>query len=204
MALINVLKIGADGLQAEHDPSTDSVSLLDVTLNGTPLNSGTGGVDVISDDAAAYSNISPAGNTLQDTLNAIDSLLGTTVTNECLVSDSFTNGEVSAITLGQAVYLSGNDEVKLADNDNSAADDPVGVVGEASIAASAQGKVITHGCVLGALSGATAGTKYFLDATPGALTTTAPVGSGKNVVLMGFAMNATDLYLRVQNIGKRA
>lgn len=203
MALVKVMYIGADGFLAEHDPATDSISVLDLTLNGASL-TGTGGVDNIGDLASAYTNISPAGDTLQDTLDAIDSALGTVVSNECLVSSNFSNGEVAAISLGEVVYISGNNEVKLADNDAAALDDPFGMVIDATIAPAATGKIVTHGCVAGALSGATAGTKYFLDETPGAMTTTPPSGSGKKVTFMGYSMNATDFYLNVVPIGKRA
>jgi len=203
MALIRVLSIGADGLETEHDPAVDSVAFLDVTLNGSSL-TGTGGVDVIGDLASAYTYISPAGNTLQDTLNAIDSYVGTLENESCMVGEDFTNGEATPITLGKVVYISGNNEVKLAKNDDVAKDDPVGLVGDASIAAAAIGKIWYFGCADGVLTGATAGTKYFLDSVAGGMTATVPTGSGKNVVLMGYAKNATDLFLRIQNIGKRA
>ena len=72
--------------------------------------------------------------------------------------------------------MSGNDAVLLADSDDAAKDDPIGLVGDASIAAAASGNVITHGCANGSLVGATAGDKYFLDSTPGALTAVAPTG----------------------------
>jgi hypothetical protein len=204
MALVNFLKIGADGLEAENDPATDELSVLDLTLNGTPLNAGTAGVDVISDLASAYINFTPGADTLQATLNAIDVAIGAVTTNNCMVVESFTNGEAAPITIGNAVYIDSDNTVKLADNDVSAKDDPIGLVKVASIAAAATGAIVTNGCATGVLVGATAGNKYFLDSTPGALTTTVPTASGKNVVFMGYAINATDLYLRIQNIGKRA
>jgi hypothetical protein len=202
MALVKFLKIAADGLESEHDPATDSISVLDVTMNSVSLG-GTGGVDVIGDLASAYTNFTPAGNFLQDTLNAIDTAIGLVNTNNSYVSVTYTNGEASPITVGQAVYIDSNNTVKLAINNNAAKDDPIGVVKPASIAAAGSGLIITEGLAAGALSGATAGNKYFLDSTSGAMTATVPVGSGKNVVLMGYAKNATDLQVRIQNIGKR-
>lgn len=207
MALINVLKIGADGLQAEHDPTTDEINLLNLQLGGVDIGADGAGVDgptVINDDPTAYTNFIPAGETLRETLEAIDSAIGSINTDNCKDEDDYENGEAGPITIGQAVYISGNDEVMLAINDDDAKDDPIGLVGDASIAASATGTIITDGCAAGVLSGATAGEKYFLQDTAGLIGTTVPTASGKNVVFMGFAKNADDLFLRIQNIGKKA
>lgn len=202
MALVNLLKIGADGLGAEHDPSSDSINMQDVQLGGTSL-TGTSGVDVIGDLASAYTNFTPAGNTLQDTLNAIDTTIGLITPNEALVYDQYTNGEASPITLGQVVYISDNDEVMLADGNVAAKDNPIGIVAQASIAAAASGDIATHGLVPGAIAGATAGDKYFLSNTPGVLSVTPPTGTGAMVTLMGYAKNATDLLVMVTPVGKR-
>lgn len=202
--LVNFLKIGSDGYQAENDPATDSIDLQNLQLTSVDIGSEGSGVDgpsVLNDDSTIYTYITPAGDTLRDTLLALDSYVGSI--SNAYDSDVYTNGEASPITIGQAVYISGNNTVMLADNDVNAKDDPIGLVKDASIAAAASGVIFTNGQAAGVLTGATAGTKYFLSDTAGALTTTVPTGSGKNVVFMGYAKNATDLFLRIQNIGKR-
>lgn len=199
MALVNILKIAADGFQAEHDPATDEINMLDYQLGGTSLN-GTSGSTVLGDDSSTYTNISPAADTIRAALEALDAEVGNQNTDVC---NPYTNGNGGAITLGQAVYISGVDTVDLADASSAAADNPIGVVGEASIASAASGLICSEGIVEGALTGATAGDKYFLQNTPGLLGTTVPTGSGNNVVFMGYAKNATDLHLQIQNVGRR-
>ena len=44
MALVNFLKIAADGLQAEHDPSTDELNLLNLQFGGVPIGADGAGV----------------------------------------------------------------------------------------------------------------------------------------------------------------
>jgi hypothetical protein len=206
--LVNFLKIGADGLEAESDPTTDSLNLQNIQLTGVDIGSEGAEVDgptVINDDSNNYTNFTPAGDTLRETLEAIDSAIGTINTDNSMDKDTYTNDNASPITLGQAVYISSNDSVDLAENDDDAKDDPIGLVCDASIASSADGLITTDGLAPGVLTGATFGTKYFLDSTPGDLTTTPPAaGSGERVVFMGYAKNATDLVLRIEGIGKRA
>lgn len=204
MALVGLLRINTDGLQVEHDPANDEIDMLDIQLGGVAIGINTpanvDGPTVINDDAANYTNFTPAGNTLRETLEAIDTKFGTLDFSDC---EPYTNGEASPITLGQVVYISANDTVMLADSSNPAKDNPVGIVGDASIAAAASGNICYDGVVVGALSGATAGDKYFLNSS-GALSTSIPAfGSGENVVFMGYAKNATDIHLQIQNIGRR-
>lgn len=210
MALINVLKIGADGLDLEHDPTTDELNMLDYQLGGTSL-SGTSGATVIGDDSANinYANIESigapiAGNTVRDVLEAIDTALSNIDGDNSFDEADYTNANASPITVGQAVYISGADSVDLADNSDVTKDDPIGLVKDASIASAASGKIFTDGLAAGVLTGATANTKFYLQNTPGLISTTVPTGSGQNVVLMGIAKNATDLQMRIQNIGRRA
>jgi len=208
MALVELLKIGSDGLQAEHDAATDELSMLDYQINGVYLGTNNpasvDGPTEINDDATAYTYFTPAGNTLRETLEAIDAAIGTINTDNARDIVQYTNDNAGAITLGQAVYISSADSVDLANNSADATDDPMGLVYEASIASAASGDIVTNGLAIGVISGATAGDKYYLQSTDGVIGTTVPTASGQNVVFMGIAKNATDLQLRIQNIGKRA
>lgn len=207
MALVELLKIGSDGLQAEHDSAADELNMLDLQMGGVAIGTngaGVSGPTVINDDSANYTNFTPAGDTLRETLEAIDSAIGTLDTDNSHDEDDYINGNAGAITIGQAVYISANDTVDLANNSADLTDDPIGLVNEASIATTVTGKIVTNGYAAGVISGASFNDKYYLQDTDGVIGTTVPTGSGKNVVLMGFAKNATDLVLRIQNIGKRA
>ncbi len=60
--------------------------------------------------------------------------------------------------------------------------------------------VVSHGPCPGILTGATVNTPYFL-ASAGGLTTTRPTG-GDRVVLVGYALNATDLWVQIKDYAK--
>jgi hypothetical protein len=199
MALINILKIATDGLQAEHDPAADSINMLDYSLGSVSL-AGTSGSTALGDDSSTYTNISPAGDTIREALEAIDTFLGSVEASK--VCNTYT--ATSALGIGDAVYVDGANSVDLAQSDVDSDDNPVGVAGEA-ISAAASGQICSEGVVVGALTGATPGAKYFLTptgTTGNTLSTTVP-GGGNNIVLMGFAKNATDLHLQIQNVGKK-
>lgn len=81
-------------------------------------------------------------------------------------------------------------------------DDTKEVVGF-SIAGALNGNPInfvTRGPVAGVLSGAKQGQPYFLGAA-GALTATKPTTSGNVQMVVGYALNATDLYVLIRNWG---
>ena len=111
---------------------------------------------------------------------------------------SLVNGEAGAITVGQAVYISGSDTVKKAKADASGTSDVTGFVVDTTIASSASGSIQTGGTLTG-LSGLTAGSRYYLSAaTAGAITTTPPSGSGQFIVPVGFAVNTTDILIEFE------
>jgi hypothetical protein len=60
-----------------------------------------------------------------------------------------------------------------------------------------------HGIAAGVLSGATANANYYL-AADGSLTNAAGVGAGKRNILMGYAINASDLFVEIKDYGKKA
>lgn len=122
-----------------------------------------------------------------------------TVTAAEKVCNVYTTGE--AIAIGEAVYISAADTVSLADASTNYA-----VMGLAKTADGVGGSTIevqSEGVVEG-LSGLTAGSRYFLDTTAGALTTTAPTTSGARVIQVGYAKNTTDIHLNWQFVGRRA
>lgn len=75
-------------------------------------------------------------------------------------------------------------------------------VAKADIAADAAGEVVSYGPAAGILSGATAGNKYYLQ-DGGGIGTSVP-GAAKRVILIGWAMNATTLWIQPIDFGKKA
>lgn len=113
-----------------------------------------------------------------------------------------TNGEsVDEIIIGKAVYISGDGEVKIADNSASGTKTVLGIA-EENIAAASSGSIITNGikalstaewdAITGDVGGLTAGSKYYLG-TSGGLTITAPITTGTYVVLVGTAISTTEM-----------
>lgn len=105
----------------------------------------------------------------------------------------------SSLAAGDAVYHSGNDAVGEADAGDDSKRWVTGVVRAFS---GGTAKVVSHGVCPGVLSGATAGDKYYVQ-DGGGIGTTQP-GAGKNLILVGFAMNATDLFVSIIDQGKKA
>jgi hypothetical protein len=121
-----------------------------------------------------------------------------TVSSANSVCNPYTAGEILAV--GEVVYISAADTVSKADHTTN-----YQAIGMASTAAAAAASVdvCSEGVVSG-LTGLTAGSRYFLDSTAGAITTTIPTGSGNRIVQMGFAKSATELQLQIQFVGRRA
>jgi hypothetical protein len=118
---------------------------------------------------------------------------------------SILNSYIAAVNLAarDVVYISANDNVSKALADGSGKDAVIGLAKAAATAAAAV-EIQCAGLMSG-FSGLVAGSRYFLDAsTAGAVTATRPSGSGKDIVLVGHAKNATNLDIRVQYIAKTA
>jgi len=116
------------------------------------------------------------------------------------IDDSYT-AEVS-IAIRDAVYISSADNVSPADAD---ADVSSQVVGFATAAASAAASVnIRKFGRLSGFTGLTAGSRYFLSTTAGAISATVPSGAGNNIVQVGYAKSTTVLDIMIQQLGRRA
>lgn len=112
----------------------------------------------------------------------------------------YTAGET--IAAGEVVYISAANTVSLAD---ASVDAEARVVGfaENSAAAAASVEICSDG-VIGGLTGLTAGSPYYLAATPGGFSATVPTGSGNNIVLLGYAKSTTEMHLQITRLGRRA
>jgi hypothetical protein len=107
-----------------------------------------------------------------------------------------------AIVKGDAVYYSENDGMSTGDASDDAKSRILGVA-DAAIADNATGKVKKSGVVTGVLTGATAGTRYFMG-TSGQPVLIGALSAGQRTVQMGIAKNATDLEVQIIDFGKKA
>jgi hypothetical protein len=104
---------------------------------------------------------------------------------------TLTNGDGTAITLGQVCYVSANDTARKAQCDGTE-DEATGVVicVATSIAAAGTGLFVWGGIVAG-LSGGVAGDLGYLSATLGAISAVPILTAGQYNVLLGMWQSAT-------------
>ena len=195
------LSKNASGLQVlvNPTPSTLAADASGLRVTGLP------GLFLVA-GAAVDANVTAANlNTLVDgTASYADALHNhSTVAGALNLQGPATNSAVSGINAGDPVCW-GSTANTLARAD-CAADATSRVIGIAagSIATNATGTIVREGVVVGVLSGATPGAPYWL-ASGGGLTAACPTASGSRVIRVGFAKNATDLEVRVADMGKRA
>ena len=100
----------------------------------------------------------------------------------------------AAIAAKTGVYISGANTVATASS-TDATKLPIGVTVSGSSSGS-QCKIVKYGLAKGVLTGATAGAPYYLSTT-GTLTTTPPAATGNVDIIMGFALNTTDLHVQI-------
>lgn len=110
-------------------------------------------------------------------------------------ADSITAIAGEALSAGDLVYFNGTGQVLKADATSITKAARGYVISAVSNGASAT--VFFDDSNTG-LSGLTAGSTYYLSATPGAATTTAPTTSGQIVQEVGFATSATNLRVNIQ------
>jgi hypothetical protein len=122
-----------------------------------------------------------------------------TVTAAEKVCNVYTTGE--AIAIGEVLYISAANTVSKADASTNY--EAMGFAKTADGVGGSTIEVQSEGIIEG-LAGLTAGSRYFLDTTAGAVTATAPTGSGSRVLQVGFAKNTTDLHIQFDFVGRRA
>ncbi len=143
------------------------------------------------------------------TVDTYGRVTGGTINATDQIITPMTNGHTSAITIGRVVYVSGNDTVNLANANNYATSQAVGIVTSPTVAAGATANIAVAGvvsatmtqwdAVTGQSGGLTTGAKYYVsNTTAGALTTTAPT-SGV-LAPVGIALSSTKLALNIQRV----
>ena len=104
--------------------------------------------------------------------------------------------------IGDPVYINGSNTIGkalAADNTKSRV---IGLVRVGAGAAGSTPDVVSHGIATAVLTGATPGVPYYLQAA-GGIGTALPAG-GNRVICMGYAINATDLFVEMRDYGKKA
>lgn len=119
-----------------------------------------------------------------------------------------TNGNAGAITIGMPVYVKSDGNVDKASAAASGTKRVLGLVATASIAAATSGNIQTDGVLVSAdwtaVAGSatlTPGADYFLSATAGQITATAPSASGQYVCRVGLAIAADTLEISIDHGG---
>lgn len=206
------LQLASDGVALLPDPNgglTTGASGSKMLLNGTTLQTGASGASVKGlpslfeiNASAVSSNVTAANlNTLTGGSGSDASSLHTH-SSLAIGTLQFTALTVGALSIADAVYQSStNDQVDKARADTVAKSTVIGLV-SAAVSAGASATVYTAGKVASVLSGASAGTAYYLQAT-GGIGTAIP-GSGNRLIQVGYAVNATDLRIAIIDYGKRA
>lgn len=123
---------------------------------------------------------------------------------------TLTNNETITITFGQPVYIDTGGGMQLAQANNIATSEVIGLVYEDTIAATQAGKIFGDGFITGTaaqwdvVTGGSGGLKpgheYWLDsAASGKLTHVPPSASGHVVAPIGKAVNSTTLKLDINH-----
>jgi hypothetical protein len=182
-----------------------------VKLNGTTLLAGASGLSVkglpslfeVNGVAVGAAVSGPNLDTLTNGSNAdaLHTHAATAATLAPKIENSLAVAE--SIAVADAVYVSGTaDRVGRARADDITKSYVVGVARTAQATVGSTASVVTVGPAAGVLSGATPGQPYYLQASGGIGPSTP--GAGSRVVQCGIAKNATDLFVRIVDFGRKA
>ena len=182
------LQVGAGGVSVKGVPN-----LFEVGGSATSQTPGTGQV------TAANLNTLTAGSSSNADALHIHSVVAAP-SAQC-VENALAVAE--AIAKADPVYQSTtNDRVGKADASNDAKSRVIGVARLAQATIGNTAPIVSAGPVSTVLTSATAGDAYYLQ-TGGGMSTSIP-GAGLRVVQVGIAKNATDLFVRIVDFGKKA
>jgi len=143
----------------------------------------------------------PLANTAGNNPTLTSSATGETVLRAPLVGNNMTVDAAVAVADPVCIATTINRVIKALASTDAAAK----VIGIAVTAAGTAGNtaaIVNHGIAPGVLTGATAQTPYYLQAA-GGISTALPAG-GNRTIQVGIAINATDLFVRIIDYGKRA
>jgi hypothetical protein len=178
LATVNTLTVGASGLDVAGVPSLFKIAGTAVGANVTAVN-----LDALTGGGATALHSHAGAGTAQN------------VARTQVVSE--------AIAAADPLYQTGtNNQMGKARADTDAKSYVLGVATTVQGTPGGTTTLVMHGSCAGILSGATAGTRYFLGDT-GGIATALP-SAGYRVIEVGVAENASDLFVRIVDLGKKA
>lgn len=178
------LTTGASGASVAGVPSLFTINAVATSANVTAANLGTLTAGAASNADSLHTHTATIGagaNTVQNVYTSVDAL---------------SSGDPVA-------WSTTNNQVNKARSDTDAKSRVIGVNKNASVSAAGSCTFFSHGPNPGVLTAATAGTAYYLASTGGLTTTYPPAGANLRVIEVGVALNATDLFVRILDWGKR-
>lgn len=188
--------LSANGVEIEIDDTPDT---LDVDADGLKV-VGLPSLFKINDVAVGATVTAANLDDLTDGSNADSLHTHTGATNAQNIENTFTATET--VVAGDPVYWDGTSGQFGKAQAGTDAKAYVFGVAEAGISASASGIIVSYGKATSVLSSATPGDLYYLGAS-GGLTTTIP-SAGNRVILVGWAITASDLWVQPIDYGKKA
>jgi hypothetical protein len=183
---------GSSGL--EFDVNTASGKLRAAVLATGGLERGATGLAILDD---------PQANTAGANPSIATAAAGTSVIRAPKTEENYTANEAFAIGDPVAWAAGVNDKLAKGRADTDAKARIIGIARTASTALNDTAAIVSEGVATGVIAGATAGDPYYLQDT-GGVGTFAAVTAGKRVIRLGFAKNATDLFIDIADLGKKA
>lgn len=198
------LALGTSGVEVEIDatPDTLKVDANGLGVTGLPQDFKINDVATNYDDAGTGQVTAANLNTLTagSSSNA-DSLHTHAIPAEEAKRIEDTHLNNAAVTAGRVVRWSAtNNEVIHADNGSVAGARAIGVARTGGAANPGTSEVVKHGICAGCLTSATVNIPYFLG-TAGALVVFGSIPTPGRVIRMGYASNASDLDVNIQDLG---
>lgn len=162
--------------------------------------SATGGINRMADGLGI--ELDPLANTAGSNPTDATTAAGLKNLRSPKVEENYTASE--AIAAGDPVaWSTTNDKLAKGRADTDAKSLIMGVARTAAAADGNTLAVVSKGIAAGVLSGATAGAPQYLQDT-GGIGAFAALTAGKRVIRVGYAKNATDLFVQIMDLGKKA
>ena len=147
--------------------------------------------------------LDPLGNTAGNNPTNATTAAGLANLRAPKTEENYVANEAFAVGDPVAWAAGVNDKLAKGRGDSDAKSRIVGIARTASTALNDTAAIVSEGVAVGVLSGATAGAPFYLQDT-GGVGTFAAVTAGKRVIRLGFAKNATDLFVDIMDLGKKA
>lgn len=180
-----------------------------IKLNGTTLALAAGGISVLGVPAAGTWQIGGSATSANVTAANLGTLTAGSSSDASALhthlglaaaSTTFSaTAGAGGLTKGQAVYISANNTVLPGDTTTNAL---IAGIANATVSAAASVGVQQDGVMTGILSAATAGVAYYMGSS-GSPVVYASLPAASRVIRLGYALNATDMVIDLQDFGKK-